>query len=1190
MAHSYTLLAMVPSTSLPGLPLVLVLLLIGLLFLLNAALIIGGTRLLRRHRQSQPRASEPSPTESTVQRPACPRCGNPTSPGAFQGLCPRCVFEAGLGTQTDARIAAVSNQDPQLPSLSIEEVATLFPQLEILECLGRGGMGTVYKARQPKLNRLVALKVLAKEKGADPRFAERFLREAQALARLDHPNIVKVHEFGEVDGLYFLILEYVDGLTLRQFLREGRLPPEEAIAIVPRICEALQYAHGKGVVHRDIKPENVLIDREGHVKIADFGIAKLVGADAPAAHLTAERQVIGTPHYMAPEQVEAPQRVDHRADIYSLGVVFYELLTGELPLGRFAPPSSKIHDLHLDVRLDEVVLKTLEKEPERRFQHARDVKTAVEHLNTPTPVPIPSPTTPPLTLGPRAAFGLARNLGIGVGLTVCMLATVATLLLPKSYLATARIEFQRITGPGAPAMPDPFLVQTEFEKIQSTRVLSRVVTNLNLSTLWAARANAPALSDSQCVGLLRRTLSLKQLRDTALIEIQVHSQAAQEAADIANAIATAYRDLNTSTTRVNIVEEAVAAPYPARPNLPLNLLLGALSALTLGLMTAGLVILLTWRPRQVLRPAIGPSGKARLALGLLLAGTLGTLMLMALSSRHEYALLFGALSLLLALGFGLATWRERLGKGVAITVGLLVLGLSLVALLVFGLGFFNARKASALAEAAQMREAELRSLAEQTRAARISRPQTATDLGFTPTTNEPLQRQLRPPQAMPHASPESPKATVNADGSGSYPTIQAAINAEPPGSVIRIGPGRFPETLTITQAVTLQGAGWDQTIIGPIEPRQSPSPAEVAAAEKMAAKETADPQRARALVQAALQQWIQPVVKAQSTGEVQLQGLRLTLPGLPAEGRLAPVPLLEARGGPLRITDCALVGSPGIGLMVHEGSNVRIDRSLIAAVWNTGIVIERGNPSQVEILDCDIRNCHYAGMTIGRGQTQVLVRACRISGAAWHGVRYDDAGPELEGNLIFGNARSGIYASGRTQARVQGNVFFENEMNGMSCWFNNADRITGNTFFRNQREAISILGGSSPTVQSNLFTDHAIAVFQGKLNSQSPGADAVGTPTFTANAVWNNQTNFVQSLLADPIMGDFPADAATLKTDPLLQNPGSGEFQMKPSSVVLQRGIGCIAPLPLASPCPLQAEEKAIIPDGATRDYRQWKR
>jgi serine/threonine protein kinase len=223
----------------------------------------------------------------------------------------------------------------------------------------------------------VALKILAPEKGAEPKFAERFQREAQALARLNHPNIVTVYDFGDADGMFFLLMEYVDGMTLRQLLRDERLKPEEAVAIVPPICAALEFAHSQGIVHRDIKPENVLLDQQGRVKIADFGIAKLVGPGAATPALTEEKCVIGTPNYMAPEQIERPERVDHRADIYSLGVVFYEMLTGELPLGKFQPPSRRVR---MDVRLDEVVLHALEKEPERRYQRAGEVRTDVEMI------------------------------------------------------------------------------------------------------------------------------------------------------------------------------------------------------------------------------------------------------------------------------------------------------------------------------------------------------------------------------------------------------------------------------------------------------------------------------------------------------------------------------------------------------------------------------------------------------------------------------------------------------------------------------------------------------------------------------------------------------------------------------------------------------------------------------------------
>ena len=333
----------------------------------------------------------------------CPRCGAALPVHSPQGLCPGCLLKWGLESQTGVAEEAAGARAPPTPA----ELAAHFPDLEILELLGRGGMGVVYKARQKRLDRVVALKILSPKIGHDPAFAERFQREAKAMAMLSHPHIVAVHDFGETTGeagerLYYFLMEFVDGLSLRRLLEAGKLAPEAALAIVPQICDALQYAHDRGVVHRDIKPENVLLDKEGKVKIADFGLAKLmrletagcvkstdqdesaarVALHAPYESLTATGQIMGTPQYMAPEQIEHPLEVDHRADIYSLGVVFYQMLTGELPIGRFALPSKKVQ---IDVRLDDVVLRSLEKEPERRYQQASEIKTRIETIATTRP-------------------------------------------------------------------------------------------------------------------------------------------------------------------------------------------------------------------------------------------------------------------------------------------------------------------------------------------------------------------------------------------------------------------------------------------------------------------------------------------------------------------------------------------------------------------------------------------------------------------------------------------------------------------------------------------------------------------------------------------------------------------------------------------------------------------------------------
>jgi len=345
----------------------------GLVVVLAVGLIIYFVRRGDQQKSGLPPVPPPPAVTKTEVIPhKCPQCGVALQLDAPEGLCPACLLQRGFATEGGAPAGQSSFVPPPIP-----ELAKLFPQLEILECLGRGGMGAVYKARQPRLDRFVALKILAPEKQNDLQFAERFEREARALARLNHPNIVTVFDFGEVQGQFYLLMEFVDGLTLRQLLQTGKIAPAEALNIVPKICEALQFAHEQGIVHRDIKPENILLDKQGRVKIADFGIAKIAGLESKDFSLTGAKDVMGTPHYMAPEQVEKPQTVDHRADIYSLGVVFYEMLTGELPLGKFQPPSQKVQ---VDVRLDEVVLHALEKEPARRYQHASQVKTAVETI------------------------------------------------------------------------------------------------------------------------------------------------------------------------------------------------------------------------------------------------------------------------------------------------------------------------------------------------------------------------------------------------------------------------------------------------------------------------------------------------------------------------------------------------------------------------------------------------------------------------------------------------------------------------------------------------------------------------------------------------------------------------------------------------------------------------------------------
>lgn len=344
-------------------------------------------------------------TKNRAMPEKCPRCGSPLPAGALAGLCPACLLQQGAAADT-----ATGPDARPFVTPTVEEVARLFPQLEVLALLGTGGMGAVYKARQKQLDRVVALKILPPRSGDDAAFAGRFTREAKALAKLLHPDIVTLFEFGQADGVCYLLMEYVDGVNLGQLMRSSRVSPREALAIVPQICDALQYAHDQGIVHRDIKPENILLDRRGRVKVADFGLAKILeDRDAPPSHpgdderaagsgppagLTEAGAIMGTPKYMSPEQVEAPGEVDHRADIYALGVVFYQMLTGELPGKPLVPPSHTRGNVQIDVRLDEVVLRALERKPELRYQQASTLKTQVETIAT-TTAGASQPAVPP---------------------------------------------------------------------------------------------------------------------------------------------------------------------------------------------------------------------------------------------------------------------------------------------------------------------------------------------------------------------------------------------------------------------------------------------------------------------------------------------------------------------------------------------------------------------------------------------------------------------------------------------------------------------------------------------------------------------------------------------------------------------------------------------------------------------------
>jgi hypothetical protein len=281
----------------------------------------------------------------------------------------------GNGGST-ARDVAAAELEREKTFIS-QGVKPTLPGYEMLEVLGRGGMGEVWRSRQLSLGREVAVKILPPRLAKDPEFIARFEKEAAALAALSHPNIIQIIDRGVAGEHYFFVMEYVAGRSLREVMAHHPLAPQDALKVVAQICRAIECAHDKQIIHRDLKPENILVDPRGLVKVADFGLAGMHGPET-GPELTATAVAMGTLNYMAPEQRRDAKHVDGRADLYSLGVILYELLTNELPLGRFKLPGERVPGL--DPRVDTIVARVLETDPAARYQRAAELGEALEAI------------------------------------------------------------------------------------------------------------------------------------------------------------------------------------------------------------------------------------------------------------------------------------------------------------------------------------------------------------------------------------------------------------------------------------------------------------------------------------------------------------------------------------------------------------------------------------------------------------------------------------------------------------------------------------------------------------------------------------------------------------------------------------------------------------------------------------------
>src|SRR5213594_3101893 len=311
----------------------------------------------------------------------CAECGATVFADAPQGVCSVCLFRTGL--------ASLDNADHEAFEPTIARMLKDFGDYELLEVIGRGGQGVVYRARQKSLNRIVALKVIGLAHWATEAHVKRFRREAEAAARLDHPCIVPIHEVGEREGSCYFSMNLVEGSQLDDVAKREPMPLRRAAELIAKLARAVHYAHEHGILHRDIKPGNVLLDRNGEPHLTDFGLARLVETESTVTHTM---EVLGTPSYMAPEQaVGNNAAVSSVTDVYGLGAVLYQLLTGQPPFAGGTtyetikllldtePRPPRLLNPKVDRDLSTICLKCLEKDPKRRYPSALALAEDLEH-------------------------------------------------------------------------------------------------------------------------------------------------------------------------------------------------------------------------------------------------------------------------------------------------------------------------------------------------------------------------------------------------------------------------------------------------------------------------------------------------------------------------------------------------------------------------------------------------------------------------------------------------------------------------------------------------------------------------------------------------------------------------------------------------------------------------------------------
>ncbi|QDU36115.1 hypothetical protein Mal4_03980 [Maioricimonas rarisocia] len=423
---------------------------------------------------------------------------------------------------------------------------------------------------------------------------------------------------------------------------------------------------------------------------------------------------------------------------------------------------------------------------------------------------------------------------------------------------------------------------------------------------------------------------------------------------------------------------------------------------------------------------------------------------------------------------------------------------------------------------------------------------------------------------------------VLADGSGDYATIQDAIDAAGPGTVIRIGPGEFREVLTISKPVTLEGAGWDRTRIVSVADENLELTPDVMHALGRILREV-DAQTQAKVREAVIKVYgARPTIRVSEARDVTLRGLGILRSEEVRKGGFTGDAAVDVEDSSVVVEDCAILESPGTGLAARGESHLAVRHSLITNAWGKGGAITVAETGSFDISESEIRNNRYSGISITSTSPDIRIRRCRIHGTGWHGIRYDSSRPLIEGNVFSTTAVSGIYASGTTAAVIRNNLFHHS---GISCWFQNGDTIEANTFVGDRHaepksgitQGLQVLGASNPTVRHNIFITCENGVYVGDIGGDRPHSKSSGAVNLVGNVFQDNERNFARSDPDGEGYASVPLPQGNREQQPSFIDAANDDFRLNDDAPLAAAGIGARNFAGTASAWPQQPEEVRTI-------------